>query len=71
MNRISTYLTITLWRAICKIIAIVILAGYWIANPSSEVAAALFAGAAVLWVLDGIDHGIDAIRTSRAKSQPT
>lgn len=64
-NRITSYLTTTLWRAICKLIAIAVLSLYWIVNPSSDVAAALFIGAALLWILDGIDHGIDRLRSRK------
>ena len=65
MNAIKGYLVITLWRAILKFVTIIVLGVFWFANSDSSLAMGMFAGACVLWVIGGCDHGIDTIRRNR------
>lgn len=74
MNAIKGYFFVTLWRAILKLITIVVLGVVWLAFPSSSLAMGTFLGACVLWIVDGCDHGIDTIRRrsqrERAQTPP-
>ena len=67
VNAIRGYFVVTLWRAILKLVTIVVLGVIWLINPDSSLAMGIFLGACVLWIVDGCDHGIDTIRRRSQK----
>ena len=67
MKSVKSYFVTTLWRAILKLVTIVVLGVVWLANPESLLVMGVFVGACVLWIIDGCDHGIDALRATSAR----
>lgn len=68
MSALRGYFTVTLWRAILKLATLATLFAIWLANTDSALASGLLIGAAVLWIVDGCDHGIDTIRRRRNRT---
>ena len=66
-SNIKRYLLETVWRAVLKFATIIVLGIHWAMTDNFVVGASLFAGAALLWITDGIDHGIDALRAQRSQ----
>ena len=59
------YFLTTLWRATLKVLTMVtlgVLYFLFMGTTHEPFVGALLLGAGLLWVIDGCDHGIDALR---------